>query len=309
MYDRMVENDDLHDGGNASSTSSSENGYDEEFYEDLEIDINTIDDESEEEKLPCRRINIEPHHCLYDHMMCLDRELALFPQRSFSFSGINIIVDQSISDVGHTVWDAEVILAHYISLMRDQIYDKSIVELGAGTGIAGILCAKLGAKTVTLQDQESCISHTQKCSNMNINKDGNDENSNNLMRFVAKKWSKSCGKCLVQANDGHKYDYVIMADVLYHCEDFSVLVETIMECVRESGGEVIICYERRRKDLSDFFNAILNERLVLVNAIQEYSVESRDLPLQQPAVKYYLYHFKARSKPRSYKYQQSNEDI
>lgn len=47
---------------------------------------------------------------------------------------------QDVADVGSVVWDAEVLLAHYL----DQAYGSRlsgmrVLEVGAGTGLAGIV--------------------------------------------------------------------------------------------------------------------------------------------------------------------------
>jgi hypothetical protein len=55
------------------------------------------------------------------------------------------LLDQSVADVGTTIWDAEVILAHYIdtSLCSDFLADRNspvkirALELGAGTALSG----------------------------------------------------------------------------------------------------------------------------------------------------------------------------
>lgn len=49
---------------------------------------------------------------------------------------------QDVADVGSVVWDAEVLLAHYL----DQAYGSRlngmrVLELGSGTGLAGIVSA------------------------------------------------------------------------------------------------------------------------------------------------------------------------
>ena len=290
MYDDMVQNGLVYDGDDA--TSSSEEGNNDEDYEYPGGDSyghEVFHYDNNEADLPCRQILIKPSHYLYEQMMSSDSELAFFPQRSFTFSGVNILVDQSVSDVGYTVWDAEIILAHYVNEICDQMKDKLIVELGAGTGLAGILCSKLGAKIVAFQELESCVSHTKRCCAMNIVVNEDEP----MTKFVAQRWSKSCGRSLVHENNGLKFDYVIMADVLYHVEDFPTLKDTIMECLREDKGQVIICYEQRRKDLSEFFRVLLDEDLVLMNTIQEFSLQG-----ENALIKYYLYHFKVRSKSR-----------
>ena len=52
------------------------------------------------------------------------------------------------------------------------------------------------------------------------------------------------------------FDRIIMADVLYHLEDFLPLISTIMNSVTLKGI-VVICYEQRRKNLNVFFDLII----------------------------------------------------
>lgn len=40
-----------------------------------------------------------------------------------------------------------------IFIYQDEIRDKSVLELGAGTALPGLLCAKIGARKVYLSDE------------------------------------------------------------------------------------------------------------------------------------------------------------
>lgn len=47
---------------------------------------------------------------------------------------------QDVADVGSVVWDAEVLLAHYLDLAYGPLLrGMRVLELGAGTGLAGIV--------------------------------------------------------------------------------------------------------------------------------------------------------------------------
>lgn len=47
---------------------------------------------------------------------------------------------QDVADVGSVVWDAEVVLAHYLDLVYgSKLRGRRVLELGAGTGLAGIV--------------------------------------------------------------------------------------------------------------------------------------------------------------------------
>eukprot|EP01027_Heterolobosea_sp_BB2_P018646 GEZU01026233.1.p1 GENE.GEZU01026233.1~~GEZU01026233.1.p1 ORF type:complete len:280 (-),score=17.43 GEZU01026233.1:55-894(-) len=58
-------------------------------------------------------------------------------------------------DFGLYVWPSALCLAQYIWKYRDFFKGRSILELGAGTSLPGLLCAKIGAKWVYLSDRET----------------------------------------------------------------------------------------------------------------------------------------------------------
>ncbi|CAM9963416.1 unnamed protein product [Pylaiella littoralis] len=89
----------------------------------------------------------------------LNRELSMFPERAFDFktAGTKVVIQQDVADVGSVVWDAEVLLAHYLDqAYGPQLRGMRVLELGAGTGLAGIVAARLGA-SVVLTDQSKIL--------------------------------------------------------------------------------------------------------------------------------------------------------
>eukprot|EP00752_Nemacystus_decipiens_P017897 g16046.t1 len=98
-----------------------------------------------------------------DELSGLQRELSMFPERAFDFQHAGtIVIEQDVADVGSVVWDAEVLLAHYL----DQAYGSRlrgmrVLEVGAGTGLAGIVAARLGA-SVALTDQSKMLPTLEK---------------------------------------------------------------------------------------------------------------------------------------------------
>ncbi|CAI5493512.1 unnamed protein product [Closterium sp. Naga37s-1] len=64
------------------------------------------------------------------------------------------VIEHLGQHVGLHTWPSAVVLAEYLWQHRGVIQGRSVIELGAGTGLCGILCAKLGAQ-VTLTDAHS----------------------------------------------------------------------------------------------------------------------------------------------------------
>lgn len=52
----------------------------------------------------------------------------------------HLAAGQDVADVGSVVWDAEVLLAHYLDeTYGPRLSGMRVLELGAGTGLAGIV--------------------------------------------------------------------------------------------------------------------------------------------------------------------------
>ncbi|XP_078418662.1 protein N-lysine methyltransferase METTL21D isoform X2 [Cetorhinus maximus] len=86
-------------------------------------------------------------------------------------SGAELRIKQcSAGDVGCVVWDAALVLAKYLetsAFYRDGLHaftGKTVVELGSGTGVVGLMASVLGAH-VTVTDLEEL----QDLLNININ--------------------------------------------------------------------------------------------------------------------------------------------
>lgn len=270
-----------------------------------------------------------------------------------SDESIVIMVEQSMAGVGSTVWDAEVILAHYLhtlpalqlgeyaaiidsatfialrSLTRHTPHTASenILELGAGTAIAAILCMKKGA-SVTVQELVEVMPHTLQCLKMNRtearkalacrwgeecvrlatdgfavesvldaagstagSKDEAQQSTSSelvgaslvlpvqgehvvstlVVKQISKKRKKSCLKTESSKIAGGisldsmrfdgatrgetRYDRVLMADVLYHVEDFTALIRTVICCIKPRGV-LILSFEQRRKNLDSFVETV-----------------------------------------------------
>ena len=120
---------------------------------------------------------------------------------------------------------------------------------------------------ITIQEEEfSDAPKKKKRKKSFAKKENKAENSNNFLLpnnfFTQNNFSSqndslsgslsgSLGGCEIEL-----YDRVIMADVLYHVEDYGPLILTIVNTISPKGI-VVICYEQRRKNLNLFFDQII----------------------------------------------------
>nr|XP_044624256.1 protein N-lysine methyltransferase METTL21A isoform X4 [Equus asinus] len=71
------------------------------------------------------------------------------PVATFSFADRTIRIRQDWRQLGvaAVVWDAAVVLAAYLEMGAVELRGRAAVELGAGTGLVGIVAALLGGQS------------------------------------------------------------------------------------------------------------------------------------------------------------------
>ncbi|XP_039252101.2 protein N-lysine methyltransferase METTL21A-like [Styela clava] len=150
--------------------------------------------------------------------------IQLFPSfkektRKFNFKGIEdeitIYQDWDEKGVAAVVWEAAIELSNYI-IKSEEMKGKTVLELGAGTGLVGIVCSKLGAK-VTVTDLKEALPFLSK------NIDKNFQNDDKMAPKVQElKWGDN-----LNLNNPKDYDIIIGADVIYIEDTFGDLLDTI----------------------------------------------------------------------------------
>ncbi|XP_034433282.1 protein-lysine methyltransferase METTL21D [Hippoglossus hippoglossus] len=150
-----------------------------------------------------------------------------------------------LGDVGCVVWDAAIVLAKYLE--TKQFHDPSrgvnvwagrrLLELGAGTGVVGLMAATLGAQ-VTVTDLEDL----QTLLRVNIQENQAHISSGSITAKVLK-WGEDVSDFLPSPH------YVLMADCIYYEQSIVPLVETLKLL---SGPDtcIICCYEQRTEGVN-----------------------------------------------------------
>lgn len=123
---------------------------------------------------------------------------------------------------GVTLWPAAIALAHEIVARQDEFRGRTVLELGAGTGLPGIVAASLGARVVQTDRQELAMSVCRR----NGQRNGVPGIDYRLVDWPD--WS-----------DTGRYDWVIGSDVIYGKEMHPHL-RRIFESSVAPGGRVLL---------------------------------------------------------------------
>ncbi|KAJ6654027.1 hypothetical protein lerEdw1_007536, partial [Lerista edwardsae] len=159
------------------------------------------------------------------------RELA---RRGGGGDGLRL-AQRAAGGTGSVVWDAALVLARFLEKSSEggrlPLARRAVLELGAGTGLVGLMAACLGAN-VTVTDLEE----VQDLLRMNI--ETNQHLITGSIQAKVLKWGEEVTDFLPAP------DYILMADCIYYEESLEPLLKTLKDL---AGPEtcILCCYEER----------------------------------------------------------------
>lgn len=118
---------------------------------------------------------------------------------------------------GVLLWESAVVLAHALTAGPD-LKDKSVLELGAGTGLSGLVAASLGARVVQTDYSYEALALCRR------NAAANDISGVEWRWGDWRSWW-----------DDETFDIVIAADILYESDLYGSIVRVLKKAVRPGG--------------------------------------------------------------------------
>ncbi|XP_035699248.1 uncharacterized protein LOC118431916 [Branchiostoma floridae] len=162
-----------------------------------------------------------------------------------------------------------IILGRYLEANKDKVVDRKIIELGAGTGLTGIVASLLGAK-VTITDTKEGLESTR------INVGRNTRNVRHAPLVKQLKW----GDDLHMYPTSDHYDYILGADIIYIEETFPDLLRTLRHLCDHDTVILLASKIRYERD-ERFFNMLRQEydvRVIKEDREEEVKIYKATLP-------------------------------
>nr|XP_032836751.1 putative methyltransferase-like protein 21E pseudogene [Petromyzon marinus] len=154
-----------------------------------------------------------------------------FPKEHYHFVGTTITITEFMSPVAEAsvAWESGVRLARFLEAnqQRYPMAGRSVLELGAGTGLVSIVCSLLGAD-VTATDLKEVLG------SLSTNIANNTRSGDGRPRVRELTWGLG-----LSAFDGTAYDYVVASDLVYREASLGPLALTLrhfLEGARGGGG-------------------------------------------------------------------------
>ncbi|KAJ3233192.1 Platinum sensitivity protein [Chytriomyces hyalinus] len=192
-------------------------------------------------------------------------------------AAMNIIINTATdsNESGTTVWEGGVALARHLAAesakKKVDMKGKSCIDLGSGTGIVGIVCAKLGAEVLLTDiDHPAILAILTKNAGQNILSSKSNSNSSDsainptlaeaagTATILPLEWDSPARIPSEIASKG-PFDIIVGADVVYSMETVVKLVDTI-EALSDRRTDIWIGHEHRDPRVSAHFLELMKEK-------------------------------------------------
>jgi methyltransferase-like protein 23 len=132
---------------------------------------------------------------------------------------------------GVALWPAAMALAHDVASRAQAFRGRRVLELGAGTGLPGIVAASLGARVVQTDRHELAMSICQR---------NGERNAVQTIEYRLADWANW--------NDAERYEWILGSDILYG-ETLHPYLRRIFESNLAPGGRVLLADPFRANSL------------------------------------------------------------
>ncbi|XP_028677381.2 protein-lysine methyltransferase METTL21D [Erpetoichthys calabaricus] len=183
----------------------------------------------------------------------------------------------STGDVGCVVWDAAIVLSKYLETDRMRLAwsGRTVLELGSGTAVVGLMAATLGA-FVTVTD----LDELQDLIQLNIME--NQHLVTGTIKAKVLKWGEDVSEFLPPP------DYVLMADCIYYEKSLQPLIKTLKE-LSGDNTHIFCCYEQRTMGNNPVVEKKFFELLQKEFEIEEIPLQEQDEEYQSEDIHIYVF--------------------
>eukprot|EP00928_Gymnodinium_smaydae_P082043 TRINITY_DN65476_c0_g1_i1.p1 TRINITY_DN65476_c0_g1~~TRINITY_DN65476_c0_g1_i1.p1 ORF type:complete len:265 (+),score=42.80 TRINITY_DN65476_c0_g1_i1:77-871(+) len=160
--------------------------------------------------------------------------------------------------IGAMHWPSGRLLARALAEASDvlpPIAGRSVVELGAGPGLPGLVCAKLGASSVVLTDLIELVPLMDR--NIELN------SMEAVVRSETLDWLKASESPLAAKNraaNAPPLDLLVAADVVY-VEEQEPLMGAMLALMEPGHTELVLAYKNRNPGDREYLNSRILARL------------------------------------------------
>jgi predicted nicotinamide N-methyase len=170
----------------------------------------------------------------------------------------------SQEDVGFVMWPSSIVLSLYISRHADLFAHRTVLELGAGCGLTGMVAGRVpGVKSVTSTDYNDAVLENLRA-NVLIN-DLESVVTPRVLDFYQQRGTSNSG----WLPDGEPVDVVIAADVICKDSDAGAAARSVHDCLKSGGRAYVVSGTGEHRFGVDLFNARCKELGLKITTVKQ----------------------------------------
>ncbi|KAF0852795.1 mitochondrial calmodulin-lysine N-methyltransferase [Andalucia godoyi] len=173
-----------------------------------------------------------------------------------TLSEVNSVIGTAFDTTGLiTVWPAEEALSYYIFENVADFRGKSVLEIGCGCGLAGLVAAKGGSGFVSLTDaNEDVVRLCDESISMN------PDVQNCTASVLA--WGK--------LENFATFDFIVSADCLYFEKSHALMHDLLSSALAKNGTALFVC-PRRGASLEAFVHLLNGQKVFKVCVLENWN--------------------------------------
>ncbi|KAJ1292125.1 hypothetical protein BS78_02G368500 [Paspalum vaginatum] len=199
-----------------------------------------------------------------DDTVCLDRSFFIdrsYEMTTFTYGSheLRLLCLRAASTdfdlTGQLVWPGAVLMNNYLSQHPETVKGCSVIELGSGVGITGILCSRFCKEVVLTDHNDEVLEIIKK----NIELQSCSENTQAVLTAKKLEWGDSDHISSIIEEHPGGFDLILGADICFQQSSISPLFDTVERIIRIKAGKCrfALAYVSRTKVM---------DRLVLMEA-------------------------------------------
>ncbi|XP_021604820.1 protein N-lysine methyltransferase METTL21A [Manihot esculenta] len=202
-----------------------------------------------------RRMNGE-EESKEEEIVCLDESFFInddYQLTTFTFGShvLQLLCLQSASTdfdlTGQLVWPGAKLLNDYLSKNAEMLQGCSVLELGSGVGVTGILCGRFCRQVVLTDHNDEVLKIIKK--NIELHAPSVNPNSCAELEAVKLEWGSSDQINQILGRYSGGFDLILGADICFQQSSIPLLFDTVEQLLRFRGEhcKFILAYVSRAK--------------------------------------------------------------
>ncbi|KAM4598415.1 histone-arginine methyltransferase METTL23 isoform 1-T2 [Polymixia lowei] len=173
--------------------------------------------------------------------LCVAQKVFTFGENKNTWQSLTVSIPEVLDpQYGMYVWPCAVVLAQYVWAQREELKEKTVLELGAGVSLPGVVAAKCGAKVILTDSAELplCLENCRRSCAANSLPD---------VQVSGLTWGEISPDLVLLPT----LDIILGSDVFYEPEDFeNVLVTIAFILWKNPKAQFWTTYQERSADWS-----------------------------------------------------------